>query len=62
MTSINVGLSVALGSGLGTIFAVPDVYISQVLMIMFVYGSIIGFVFHIYQMALSGVRLPFNRR
>ncbi len=62
MNGFGVGLSVALGTGIGARLAVPDAHIAQVLACMLVYGMIFGFIFHLYQWALRGVHLPFRRR
>ena len=62
MNGFGVGLSVALGTGIGARLAVPDLHISQVLICMLVYGLIFGYIFHLYKWALRGVDLPFRRR
>jgi hypothetical protein len=62
MNGFGVGLSVALGTGIGASLGAPDLHISQVLACMLVYGMIFGFIFHLYQWALRGVHLPFRRR
>ena len=40
----------------------PDLYPGELLISMLVYGMIFGYIFHLYQWALRGVRLPFRRR
>ncbi|MGD0765994.1 MAG: hypothetical protein ABR978_06780 [Dehalococcoidia bacterium] len=62
MNGFGVGASVAVGIEIGARLVTPDLYFSQVLMVMLLYGSIIGLMFHFVQWALQGVRLPFNRR
>ena len=62
LNGFGVGLSVALGTGIGARLAVPDGLIEPVLASMLVYGMIFGFIFHLYQWALRGVHLPFRRR
>ena len=62
MNGFGVGLSVALGAGIGASLAVPDLYPASLLMGMLGWGMISGFIFHIYQMALQGAHLPFGRR
>jgi len=62
MNGLGVGLSVALGTGIGATFTVPDAEISEILACMLVYGMIFGFIFHLYQWALRGAHLPFRRR
>jgi hypothetical protein len=61
MNGFGVGLSVALGAGIGARLALPDVYPDVLLMGMVGWGLISGFIFHLYQVALRGVRLPFGR-
>jgi len=60
LNGFGVGLSVALGTGIGARLASPDVYPGELLACMLVYGMIFGFIFHLYQWALRGVRLPFR--
>jgi hypothetical protein len=62
MNGFGVGLSVALGTGIGARLAVPDLYPGELLIGMLVWGMIFGYIFHLYQWALRGVRLPFRRR
>ena len=62
MNGFGVGLSVALGTGIGARLAVPDYYLGHLLIVMLVFGMIFGFIFHLYQWALRGVHLPFRRR
>lgn len=63
MSGIGVGLSVALGTGIGASLGNPELGFGQELVFgMLFYGSISGFVFHLYKMALKDIRLPFNRR
>jgi hypothetical protein len=61
MNGFVVGAAVAVGIEVGATIVSPDLYFSQVLMLMVVFGAIFGFVFHIYKMAFSGVRPPFRR-
>ena len=62
MNGFGVGLSVALGTGIGARLALPDVYPVELLTSSLVWGMIFGFIFHLYQWALRGVHLPFRRR
>ena len=62
MNGFGVGLSVALGAGIGARLALPDVYPDVLLMGMIGWGVIVGFIFQFYQLALRGVQLPFRRR
>jgi hypothetical protein len=62
MNGFGVGLSVALGTGIGARLALPDFCPGNLLIIMLVFGMIFGFIFHLYQWALRGVHLPFRRR
>ena len=61
MNGLGVGISVALGTGIGARLAVPDLYPAELLVSMLVYGMIFGYIFHLYQWALGGVHLPFRR-
>jgi hypothetical protein len=61
MNGFAVGAAVAVGIEVGATHVSPELYFSQVLMLMLFYGAIFGFVFHIYKMAFSGVRPPFRR-
>ena len=62
MNGFGVGLSVALGAGIGARLALPDVYPDVLLMGMIGWGVIVGFIFQFYQLALHGAHLPFGRR
>jgi hypothetical protein len=62
MNGFGVGLSVALGAGIGARLALPDVYLNVLLSGMFCWGVIAGVIFHLYQVALRGAHLPFRRR
>lgn len=63
MNGIGVGLSVALGTGIGASLGNPDLgFGEQLLFGMLFYGSVAGFIFHLYQMALKDFHLPFRRR
>ena len=62
MNGFGVGLSVALGAGIGARLALPDVYPDVLLMGMIGWGVIVGFIFQLYQLALQGAHLPFGRR
>ena len=62
MNGFGVGLSVALGAGIGARLALPGVYPEVLLMGMIGWGVISGFIFHLYQLALQGAHLPFGRR
>jgi hypothetical protein len=62
MNGFGVGLSVALGTGIGARLALPDVYPGELLMSSLGWGMIFGFIFHLYQWALRDIRLPFRRR
>ena len=62
MNGFGVGLSVALGAGIGACLALPGVYPVDLLMGMLWWGVISGFIFHLYQSALHGAHLPFGRR
>ena len=62
MNGFGVGLSVALGAGIGARLALPDIYPNVLLTGMLGWGMIVGFIFHIYQVALRGAHLPFRRR
>jgi hypothetical protein len=62
MNGFGVGLSVALGAGIGACLALPDVYPVDLLMGMLWWGMISGFIFQLYQLALHGAHLPFRRR
>ena len=61
MNGFGVGLSVALGAGIGAWLALPGVYPGDLLMGMLGWGVIFGFIFHLYQLALHGAHLPFRR-
>ncbi len=62
MNAFGVGVSVALGWAIGGRLAVPDCYFQPLLMGMVWWGFISGLIFHLYRVALRGVRLPFGRR
>jgi len=62
MNGFGVGLSVALGAGIGAWLALPGVLPEDLLMGMLWWGMIVGFIFHLYQLALHGAHLPFRRR
>ena len=62
MNGFGVGLSVAVGSGIGARLALPDVSPGELLISSLVWGMIFGFIFHLYQWALRGAHLPFRRR
>ena len=62
MNGFGVGLSVALGWGIGGRLAVPDAYFQPLLMGMLWWGMMSGFIFHLYQLVLRRVDLPFGRR
>ena len=40
----------------------PDCYLQPLLMGMLWWGMVSGFIFHVYQMVLRGVHLPFRHR
>ena len=61
MNGIGVGLSVALGAGIGARLAVPDLYTTDLLMGMIGWGLTVGFIFHLYKVALHRAHLPFGR-
>jgi hypothetical protein len=62
MNGLGVGTAVAVGIEIGARIISPELYFSQVLMIMVLYGAIFGYIFHIYKMALSRVHPPFHRQ
>lgn len=62
MNGLWVGTAVAVGIEIGATIVSPDLYFSQVLMLMVLYGAIFGFVFHLWQVALSDVHPPFRHR
>ena len=62
MNGFGVGLSVAIGWAIGGRLAVPDCYLQPLLMGMLWWGMVSGFIFHVYQMVLRGVHLPFRHR
>ena len=62
MNGFGVGLSVALGAGIGARLALPEVYPEVLLRGMLGWGVIAGFIFQFYQLALHGAHLPFRRR
>ncbi|MGD0114714.1 MAG: hypothetical protein ABSC13_01750 [Dehalococcoidia bacterium] len=62
MNGFGVGLSAALGAGIGAWLALPGVCPGDLLMGMLGWGVIFGFIFHLYQLALHGVHPPFGRR
>jgi hypothetical protein len=62
MNGFGVGLSVALGAGIGARLALPGVCPEDLLMGMVWWGMISGLIFHVYRVALHGVHLPFGRR
>jgi len=62
MNGFGVGLSVALGAGIGARLAVPDLYPTDLLMGMLWWGMVSGLIFYLYQLALRGVHLPFRHR
>ena len=62
MNGIGIGLSVAIGAGIGARLIGPDIAPIEMLATMLFYGMVIGFIFHLYQWALRGVRLPFGPR
>jgi hypothetical protein len=63
MNGIGVGMSVGLGTGIGAALGNPDIgFGTQLLFGMLFYGSVAGFIFHLYKMALKDIHLPFRRR
>ena len=62
MTPFGVGLTVALGMGIGVRIVNPDVGAQELMMGLLFWGALVGFLVHLYQMALAGVRWPGNRR
>jgi len=57
MNGFGVGAAVAIGIEIGATIVSPQLELVQVLMLMTVYGLFIGYIFAIWRMALSGVRL-----
>jgi hypothetical protein len=62
VTPIGVGLTVALGLGIGARIVNPGIGVQQFLMGTLFWGALVGFIVHLYQIALNGVRWPWNRR
>jgi hypothetical protein len=61
MTPFGVGLTVALGMGIGVRIVSPGVGTQELVIGLLFWGAIVGFLVYLYQMALNGVRWPWNR-
>jgi hypothetical protein len=58
MNGFGVGAAVAVGIEIGATIVSPDLDFVYVLMLMLLYGMFTGYIFAIWRIALSGVRLP----
>ena len=58
MNGFGVGAAVAVGIEIGATIVSPQIELIPLLMLMTVYGLFIGYIFAIWRIALSGVRLP----
>jgi hypothetical protein len=61
MSPFGVGLTVALGMGIGVRMVNPGIGTQELVMSVLCWGAIVGFLVYLYQMALNGVRWPWNR-
>lgn len=61
MNGFGVGAAVAIGIEIGATRVSPELGFSDVLMLMFLFGAIIGYIFQLWRMALTGARPPFRR-
>ena len=62
VSPIGIGLTVALGLGIGFKMVTPGIGPNELLPGMLVWGTLVGFLVQLYRMALNGVRWPWNRR
>ena len=62
VSPIGIGLTVALGLGIGFRIVTPGIGLNDLLPGMLFWGVLVGFLVQIYRMALNGVRWPSNRR
>lgn len=59
MSGFGVGLTVGVGTVIGLYILAPTASVGQALVTFLFYGSISGFSFHLWQMALQGLKPPF---
>jgi hypothetical protein len=62
VSPIGIGLTVALGLGIGFRIVTPGLGLNDLLPGMLVWGTLVGFLVQLYRMALAGVRWPWSRR
>ena len=57
MSGFGVGAAVAVGIEIGATIVDPDLNFNYTLMLMLIYGGIIGYIFAVWRIALNGVHL-----
>jgi hypothetical protein len=62
VSPIGVAVTVALGLGIGARIVNPGIGPEQLLLGVFFWSALVGFLVHLYQIALNGVRWPWERR
>lgn len=62
MNGIGIGLTVGLGSTIGLAIISPGAATLEYIATFTIYGSLSGFIFHIWKLALAGWKPPFIGR